>query len=115
MAKEQDSYQSRKSPVIRALIGPRLVMGLEPSLISMLWGLSIGMIFIFKTPIFIPLGLFIQWVAIKATKKDPEMRKVWLLFRTQALRYDPYPRAHKKAIKDSKISVKPKGFGLGGI
>jgi type IV secretory pathway TrbD component len=112
------SYKKRKNEVIRALIGPHLILGLEPNLMAGLWVFIIAMLFIFKTWIFIPVGIFIQWMAVLLTKKDPEMRKVWFKFRDQGLRYDPYVRAQKikKGFKGGEIvGTKPSGFGKGGI
>lgn len=97
----------RPSRVYTCLTDPVLIAGVEPLLLAMNVNLGLGMLIIFKS-VWVVAGMFVLHLILRSLcKKDPFTREIYMAFRLQADRYEPWPEPNPKRGK------RPLKFGRG--
>jgi type IV secretion system protein TrbD len=97
----------RETQFERALIQPRLIMGVEWGFALVNGILAYNMVMNLKIWWFIAISVLIHMVLRFVSKRDPMMRQVYIRYNRQHDRYDPWPRVKQR------YNHRPDGMGKG--
>mgnify|MGYP001626341750 CR=1 FL=1 len=110
----------RSSYFVRGMVGPKLVMGMDSTIVAPSLAIFLVISYLFKNPVFFLPWFVLTYLLKKAYAKDPYIKTVWLKYVSQSIVYDPFYHMPRQLGFFSKVgqdltNERPEGFDKFGI
>lgn len=100
-------YQPRATKIHKSLMEVKTIGGVERNLFILNQTFMLTFVMGLQMMFYIPIGVILHFILVRATKKDPFLRLIYLRYNRQGDRYDPWPHAIQRH------NSRPEGFGRG--